>query len=247
MKKIFARLTDFSEYVDVSMYFDFETECNETGLNVVGLDRYTASFLSDDWKTLSDTLDTVAHYLDNLDPRNTDGTLYQTASEVLDDYLPGWENGKKRSSRLIHAWKEAIFDAYSHGFNGERARVLMGLYTGKKYISRAIRGVCQGDYAEIYFPARETPEENDDFRKMIEAFYFGTGAEVQIHDEENEPNEPDEISGFWAYIPIPYPNETEIKEYLAKYYGDKETTAEDVTLWIPKEKHTSVCYDYEIA
>lgn len=246
MKKIFARLTPWDEYTDISVYFDFMTECDEIGLNVVGFD-HCASFLTEDWKKLKENLDTVAYYLRNLDPKNTDGTLYRTVSEVLDDYLPGWENEKKRSSRLIHAWKEAIFDADSNGFDGEPARVLLELFTGKRYSRYAIRGSCQGDYAEIFFPSSEDVRNEQEYCRFVEALYFGTGREVYVHEGEDEPTEPDEIEGSWDYIPIPYATEDECKEYLARYFGDKETTAADVTLWIPTEKHTTVRYDYEIA
>lgn len=139
------------------------------------------------------------------------------------------------------------FDADSNGFDGEPARVLLELYTGKRYSRYQIHGSCQGDFAEIFFPSSEDVREEQEYRRVVEAFYFGTGREVCVHEGEEEPNEPDEIDGVWDYIPIPYATEDQCKEYLARNFGDKETTAADVTLWVPTEKHTIVRYDYKTA
>ena len=243
MSKLFARIAP-PDYIDMEIYFDMKGEVSQGFLNVLGTDRYTASYLSPEWEKLSETLSTAVYYLENL--TENDISFYSRARDVLDDYFPGWEGDKKKSSRLIHEWKEAIFDC-NYKMQGDAACRLLTLWTGKKHVWRAIRGCCQGDYAEIYFPTSGNGDKDDKYAEMISAYYFGSGCEIEIHDEKTEPEEADDVSGFWDYIPIPYPNEEEIKEYLAKYYGDKETTAEDVTLWIPKKKHTSVCYDYEIA
>lgn len=245
MKKIFARMTGWDDYCDVASYFEGEEEAENFGLCVVPTDRHYSGYSSSFWKYLSENLSDIAYYMENVG--TDDECYYPTASAVLDVFFADWTNGKKRSSRLIHEWKEAIKEADANGFEGNAAARLMTLYTGKTYTHGRITGCCQGDVAEIYFPSFGSNEKDEAYRKEIEAYYFGTGREVNIHAEEEEPNEPDEINGFWAYIPIPYASDEECKEYLAEYFGDKDTTADDVTLWIPTEKHTSVWYDYETA
>ena len=245
MKKLFARLTPFSEYVDIESYIDFPSESIETGLSVIAGDRYM-SFKSDAWKKIEEVIDHVSYYLENLVDYESPN-YYRRASDVLDDYLPGWTNGKKRSSRLIHAWKEAVSAYDRNGMKDETACRLLELYTGEKYESADISGSCQGDFATVYFKAVPTWEARKKYVEAISAYYFGTGAEVQIHEGEEEPSEPDEIDGFWTYIPIPYATENEIKNYLAENYGSAETTPADVILYIPEESHTVTTWDYRIA
>lgn len=243
MKKLFARIAP-PDYIDMEIYFDMKEEVSQGFLNVLGLDRYTASFLSPDWEKLSEKLSTAVYYLENL--TENDVNFYSRARDVLDDYFPGWEGGKKKSSRLIHEWKEAIFDC-NYKMQWDAACRLLTLWTGKKHVWREIRGCCQGDYAEIYFPTSGNGDKDDKYSEMISAYYFGSGVEVEIHDEDGEPEEADDVSGFWDYIPIPYATENEIKEYLAENFGDEETKPDDVTLFIPEEAHTVTTYSYRTA
>lgn len=241
MPKLYARLAPSDSYVDIDVYLDFENEAREGYLNVLGVDRYTASYLSPDWKMLSSTVSTAAYYLDNLGAN--DFECYDRARDVLDDYFPGWEGNKKKSSRLIHEWKEAILDC-ADKMEEDAACRLLTLWTGKKHVWRSIRGCSQGDYAEIYFPSCGSAEKDDKYRNEIEAYYFNLGAEVEIHDGENEPNEADEINGYWQYIPISYPNADEIKAYIAEMEG---ISPEDVVLYVPTEEHVHRSWEYEIA
>ena len=236
--KLFARIAP-PDYIDMECYFDMKEEVSQGFLNVLGLDRYTASYFSPDWENLSEKLSTAVYYLENL--TENDVNFYSRALDVLDDYFPGWNGDKKKSSRLIHEWKEAIFDCYDK-MEGDAACRLLTLWTGKKHVWRAICGCCQGDYAEIYFPTSGNGDEDDKYTKMISAYYFGSGAEIEIHDGENEPENADEISGYWDYIPVPYPNETEIKSYLSEQTGIEP---ENIVLYVPTSSRTS--WSYEIA
>ena len=67
------------------------------------------------------------------------------------------------------------FDAIYNRFDGEK-RVLRALHivTGKRYDVRTIRGCCQGDWQNVYFPVDDyTPAALD----ILEADYFNTGSE----------------------------------------------------------------------
>ena len=67
------------------------------------------------------------------------------------------------------------FDAIYDRFDGEK-RILRALHivTGKRYDVRTIRGCCQGDWQDIYFPVDDYTRDALD---ILEADYFNTGTE----------------------------------------------------------------------
>lgn len=245
MKKVFARLTPWTEYADVEMYFDFKTESHETGLTVIGGDR-CADFKSPEWEEIERFIETVLdelEFVEKPDRSYTAGYYYKNATELFKDYIPGF----KFSPKKVHDWKEVIHEWERNGMEGRTACDVLEVYTGEKWDHASIRGCSQGDYADIYFHAIPDAAERRKFVEAIEAYYFGTGAEAEIHDEKTEPEEADDVSGFWDYIPIPYATENEIKEYLAENFGDRETKPDDVTLFIPEDAHTVTTYSYRTA
>ena len=79
---------------------------------------------------------------------------------------------------------------------------------GEKYKHATIRGCCQGDWQEIIYPA----SYGDTFRDTFEAEYFNTGTEWIIHDDDTEPEEPDDIDGYSLYC-YTYNPRAEIAEW----------------------------------
>lgn len=242
MKKLYARLAPADSYVDLDCYFDFKGESAQGYLTLVAPRHYT-SFKTNEWSYIEEVIDRVSYYLENLVSYESPA-FYRRFSDVLDDYLPEWENGKKRSACLIHEWKEAVRAWDRNGMKDETACRLLELYTGKKWDFADITGCCHGDFATIYFPRIENETKRRAYVEAISAYYFGTGAEVEIHDGENEPEDGDDVRGYWDYVAVPFPTTDEIKQYIAESEGIEP---DEITLFIPGESHTVTTYDYEIA
>lgn len=241
--KLFARIAP-PDYIDMEVYFDFKEEAAQGYVTVIHDDsRRYSGYKSPEWNYIEEVIDRVSYYLDNLVSYESPA-YYKRFSDVLDDYLPGWENGKKRSGTLIHKWKEAVRAYDENGLENETACELLELYTGKKWDYAGISGSCQGDSATVYFPHIENETKRKKWIDALSAYYFGTGCEIEIYDGENEPEDADEISGYWDYIPIPYPTETEIKNYLSEETG---IAPENIVLYVPTSSCTVTSWSYEIA
>ena len=66
------------------------------------------------------------------------------------------------------------FDAIYDRFDGDRILRALHLVTGKRYDVQTIRGCCQGDWQEIYYPVDEYTMEA---LEALETEYFNTGTE----------------------------------------------------------------------
>lgn len=81
-------------------------------------------------------------------------------------------------------------------YDEEQALLLfLELLSGKEYAAATIRGCCQGDWQKIMYPADWTRTQVE----IFETEYFNTGSEWMVHDEETEPESPEEINGFTMY------------------------------------------------
>ena len=87
----------------------------------------------------------------------------------------------------------------------------ISLITGKKYSYTCLRGCCQSEWNYMYYPVEDWTNES---LCAFESEYFNTGTEWIVHDEENEPEEPDEINGFSMYC-----HSYDPKEEIAKMMG----------------------------
>lgn len=118
-------------------------------------------------------------------------------------------------NRWFNSHTTPEFDAIYNRFDGEK-RILRALHlvTGKRYDVRTIRGSCQSDWQNIYYPVEEYTRGALD---ILEADYFNTGTEWIVHDENTDPDGPEDISGFSVYC---YGWRTEdIKAEIAEAYG----------------------------
>jgi DNA-binding cell septation regulator SpoVG len=83
------------------------------------------------------------------------------------------------------------------------------LITGREYNTTTIRGCSQGEWQDIFYPT----EYRSEFIKFFETEYFNTGSEWIIHDEENKPETPEDITGTAMYC-YSYDPRKEIAEYM---------------------------------
>ena len=125
------------------------------------------------------------------------GDWYKNATEAITEYLPP-ESGKRYSTNAIHALRELTVN-FSRCRSCEEDGIfckVLSIVTGKKWDYSTIRGCCQGDWQEVFYPVDEWD------KAALEAFevqYFNTGSEWIVHDEAESPESPDEINGFSVY------------------------------------------------
>lgn len=124
-------------------------------------------------------------------------SVYDTATEAIYDYL--WPEGdRKYSTRAIHAIRQLVQD-YPTCKRTEEDNILckvLSIVTGEHYECQCIRGSSQGDWQYIYYSTEHISQWDI---KYIEACYFNEGSEWIIHDEEDEPETPEDISGYSTY------------------------------------------------
>lgn len=91
---------------------------------------------------------------------------------------------------------------------------LMEIVTGEPWKWRTIRGVCQSDWQEVFYPVSAWSKEA---LKQFEIEYFNTGSEWLVHDTNVEPEAPEDIDGFSIYC---YSwNADGIREEIRNAYG----------------------------
>lgn len=166
-------------------------------------------------------LDTLESYQDALENPVEYG--YSNATEAAVDLLQPVKG--KFSTRNIHALK-GYFSGYGNGSSLEDndiiARVL-SLVTGQPWEWSIIRGCYQGDWQEVFYPVNEWGREA---LAAFEVEYFNTGSEWIIHDEENAPEGPEDISGYSCYIVAS--TEEGIRKELAEMAG---CVPSDLVMW----------------
>lgn len=119
------------------------------------------------------------------------------------------DNGKTLSPKEI----QVLYDALWNGKEEDIAMILSIIHC-KRYRHVAIRGCSQGDYADLYYPEKTTSQK---VINWIEAWYFGTGYEVEIHDGKDIPTDYDEICGY-IYLTTEW-NEQGIIDEIKKSHG----------------------------
>lgn len=117
-----------------------------------------------------------------------------TLSELLHGYGFSREDKKEWTTKQRHKWR-LIFES-DDPTSDENICQALELITGKEHDTATIRGCCQSDWQEIIYPVTEYSRE---CIETLEADYFNTGTEWIVHDEENDPEEPGEISGYSIY------------------------------------------------
>lgn len=222
MSKIYARQIP-PEYQESPLFLD---DASFHNINVRGNRNYTAH--------TSELFDRVhnalAYYsgglLEAWDDLTGGNSPYYTWADALADIVP--EEGRDPYTReeRKHTWPN-LAHAYNFAKNGREENDLLcqalALVTGKPWEWRTLRGCCQGDWNEAFYCVEDWDRET---LCAFEIEYFNTGTEWIIHDEENEPEDPDDISGFSVYC-LGW-NEDQIKREIAEYAGG---SPENVTLY----------------
>ncbi len=162
--------------------------------------------------------------------------------DFLKDYLPKKENGKKLSPKEAHNIKTSIECWYKDLLEEEDVICdCLSIITGKIYKHTGLRGCCQGDYVEAYYPVKENIRKYLDY---VEAWFFGTGTEILVYDGDLTPESADDIEDGWTFYTASW-NTEDIKEEIRSRSG----ASEDVKVVLYKYTNTrTIKYDeYELA
>lgn len=211
--KVYAKILD-PEFFDYRVY---EYDIEDSNVIVDGGKEY-ASFNEDD-------LCAIKKMINDYDCYDYDYYYHGSIKAFLEDMLPKKANKKHLSPKEISTIKKALDTSYRYYSEYEEMVVMtcLSIIRCEPYELFGIRGCCQGEYAKVYAPKNI----DQDFINYIEAIYFGTGNEIEIHDNNNEVNCPEDIEGYTVYTALW--REEDIKKLVASYF--KDTKPEDVTLW----------------
>ena len=85
---------------------------------------------------------------------------YKNATEAINDYLPP-ENGKKYSTNAIHALRCLVLDYSCCACSCENEILckVLSIVDGRAWDWQIIRGSCQSDWQEVFFPVDEWSKE----------------------------------------------------------------------------------------
>ncbi len=153
------------------------------------------SHTTPEYDAIRNGLDELTNTVDT-DGKFIHGIWYENMTEAVKSLMPAPLHKARYNTREIKAWREIASEWYiTTNENALICRALQ-LVTGKEYENTTIRGCTQGEWQEILFPVEEYDR---DALAILEADYFNTGTEWIIHDENSEPNSPEDISGYSLY------------------------------------------------
>ena len=145
-----------------------------------------------------------------------------TLQELLTEYGFTRPDGKPWTTQQRHRWRVLM-----EGENGaeDESTILaaLELLTEYKWESGEIRGSCQGDWQGIFYRADTWSRGG---LRAFETEYFNEGSEWIVHDENTEPESPEDITGFSMYCTEW--REEDIAAAIAEAVGGKP---EDVILY----------------
>lgn len=231
MKKIYARTLNPESY-DYEVYDIREDEGNEIiidgGKHFVNVDN-------------KGYLGAIKKLINDYNSWDFDYYYKGSMKAFLEDYLPKKENGKGIAPVEIGYIKKILN-------NGAKDRdiicLCLEIITSKPYHTRTLHGYCQGDCVEAYYPDNGNKEIYK-YVDWVEAWYWGTGVEVQVHDSDFEPESAEDIEG-WTFYTDSYRIE-DLKKEIKRECGYKEEDEVEVVLWLYSETRIVKHDLYELA
>lgn len=209
------------EYQESSIFFD---ECFPDNIAVCGnrdFNSHTPELFDKVYTVLS-----VGELAKVLEYPKEWADWYKNATEAITEYLPP-ENGNRYSTNAIHALRCLVLD-YSCCACSQENEILckvLSIVDGREWDWKTIRGSCQGDWQEVFYPVEEWSKED---LRQFETEYFNEGTEWIVDDGEFNPetDSPLNINGYSIYCTSW--NEDGIKQEIADAEG---TSPENVVLY----------------
>ena len=211
MSKVYVRQIE-PEYQESPLFL---FECFPDNIVVTGNRDYN-SHTTPLYDRVRDTLDNgeLAEALDDMRNGGYYSSFYKNATEAVNDLLP--PEKCKYSTRDIHALK-GLLRAYAEAGIREENNIIckvLSLVSGSPWGWAIIRGCCQGEWQEVFYPVNEW---NREALAAFEVQYFNEGSEWIIHAEPEEPEGPEDISGYSCYTVSML--EDDIRKELAEIAG----------------------------
>lgn len=149
----------------------------------------------------TDIYDCIIAAYDNAaaDAENLRNSGYRNITELINDYFPPLElRGKPYSTRDIHAihYTLKMYGCRAY-YEGLHIAEMLSAITGTEYRRDTLRGTCQSDWNDIYYPA----EYGREWLAAFECEYFNTGEEWIFSDPlEAPPDDPGDVDGCAVYV-----------------------------------------------
>ena len=140
-----------------------------------------------------------------------------TLQELLTEYGFSRPDGKPWTTKQRHEWRLLM---EREELDDDGIIKALQLLTGKAWKAFTIRGCCQSDWQSGFCPVSEWSREA---LEAFEAEYFNTGTEWIIHDEDGEPESPEEINGYSVYCHGW--NSDQIRKEIADAAGETDPAA----------------------
>lgn len=177
--------------------------------------RHYNSHTTPEYETIKSNFEDMAGEIRNFEA-DQDCSAYDSIAEIVADYM----QGREWTPKQLEKWAKL---AREYDELDDIMLEALELMTGNAYDDTTIRGCCQGDWQNMYYPASYGRE----FVKTFEMEYFNMGSEWIIHDEDTAPEDADDITGYGTYC-YSY-HEDDIKKEIAATAGG---APEDVTLYV---------------
>lgn len=231
MQRIYLIQQD-NEYFDTDIYIDFD-DLTTQGITILG---GSCNFMSKEFERIDENIDFICDEVERIEEKSP-YREFDNHSKLFNYLLPK-QNGKNYTTKEIHQLKE-IFKKNVYDIDNMD---LLYIMTGKKHYRTAIRGCCQGDYAEIIYP-----EDSNIDIKFVEACYFGTGTEYAVYEHDtDEILKPDELQEYpadeWHYTAKW--SVDELKQEIATEFA---TTPDNVVVYNIDKVYTKRIYTYKEA
>lgn len=177
----------------------------------------------------------IQTYLEVRDTGDASNGFYEDETEVLSDYLRGfdWKDKEKEIKELIEKLDSQGDEMYK--LYDEYYLELLNLLTGKKYELVCIRGCSQSDWQYLIYNTEIHESET------IEGYYFNLGDEYTvIETDADEEVDIDSIFDYecYSYYTLAWKQEDLIEEVKAGYGEDTlvEIYEFDRYMYVPQYK-----------
>lgn len=175
--------------------------------------------VSDLFDRLPAALDELAAVWDNMQAGEYNGACW--AAELRDVAPPEGRPEYTREER------RDVWPALLRRWDGREDEQLLcdalELITGRGWDWKTLRGCCQRDWQYCIYRVDDWDAAS---LERLEAEYFNTGSEWIVHDEENAPEAPEDVSGYSVYCTGW--NDEQIRQEIADAAGG---VAADVVLY----------------
>lgn len=176
---LFLSDEDFPENINVYGNSDFNEHRSEL-FNRVWNVLYNGELL-DEWKKLNDG----------------GCGWYNSWVEALEDMMP--PDGRAAYTRDERKKIPELLKRFSECPSYMEESIIcevLEVVTGKSWSYRTISGCSQSDWQRVVYPTDEWTEKS---LEVFEMEYFNMGSEWIIHDEDSEPENPEDITGYSMY------------------------------------------------